>query len=203
MTLLRGDGSLYWCGGMRLAWSEASRAAFDFYLWLNDDTMLLPGSVAGLLDAASSVRSLLGRDPIIVGSAKDPDNELLTFGGKWLRSGQFIQPTSTPQPCDSINGNIVLIPKSVFSLIGTLSEEYTHAIADHDYSLRACRQGVPVYIGPGYYGLCKPTDPPLWVRPEVPFGQRWRALNGPKGILPQSTVCFCDVIYPVGAYGDF
>ena len=40
VEVLRGDGSLYWSGGMRMAWARAMAQGFDDYLWLNDDTIL-------------------------------------------------------------------------------------------------------------------------------------------------------------------
>jgi hypothetical protein len=36
--VLGGDGSLFWNGGMRLAYADAMRSDFDYYLWLNGDT---------------------------------------------------------------------------------------------------------------------------------------------------------------------
>src|SRR5450759_4701317 len=39
-TIIQGDGNLYWCGGMRLAFAQAIQKSYDFYLWLNDDTHL-------------------------------------------------------------------------------------------------------------------------------------------------------------------
>ena len=49
MRLLRGDGSLFWAGGMRLALGEALKGDYDYYVWLNDDTMLDPNAFKTLL----------------------------------------------------------------------------------------------------------------------------------------------------------
>ena len=44
VNVVRSNGNLFWCKGMRLAWDEAVKFAadkpYDFYLWLNDDVML-------------------------------------------------------------------------------------------------------------------------------------------------------------------
>lgn len=41
--LLMGDGTLYWNGGMINSWSAAVKnGGYDGYLWLNDDTVVLP-----------------------------------------------------------------------------------------------------------------------------------------------------------------
>ena len=37
---------------MRTAWEDALKKDADFYLWLNDDTMLHPFAVSHLLDAS-------------------------------------------------------------------------------------------------------------------------------------------------------
>jgi GT2 family glycosyltransferase len=190
VIVIQGDGSLYWCGGMRLAWSEASKGQFDYYLWLNDDTMLLPGAIVALLDTFFEMRLKCGRDPIVVGSTRDPDTGALTFGGGWLQESKLLEPSSVPQACNKMNGNVALISRAVFEKVGNLSREYTHAFGDYDYGMRAARIGVPVYVGPGYYGLCKATDQQLWTRPDIPLRQRWRALHSPKGIPPAEYSAF-------------
>ena len=40
VRLLRGDGHLYWNGGMRRALDQAMAGDYDYYLWMNDDTTL-------------------------------------------------------------------------------------------------------------------------------------------------------------------
>lgn len=185
VRLIRGDGSLYWGGGMRRAWEEASRAQHDYYLWLNDDTKLLPGAITVLFATAADLRQRHGREPIVAGSTRDEQTGVLTFGGKWVRSGAPIEPRAQPMPCDAINGNIALIPNSAFAAVGNISPEFTHALGDHDYSLRAAARGIPVYIAPGYLGVCSHTSPSLWTSREVPFRKRWQVLHTPKGLPPK------------------
>jgi len=190
VDVIQGDGTLFWCGGMRRAWAEAAKGQYDYYLWLNDDTTLLPGAIGTLLGTADQLRGKHGRDAIVVGSTRDPETGSLTFGGKLLSDFSMVEPSDTPQPCDMMNGNVALIPRAVFEVVGNLSADYTHAIGDHDYSLRAVYKGIPVYVGPGYFGECKATISPLWVRPEIPLRQRWRALHGPKGLPPSEYSVF-------------
>jgi GT2 family glycosyltransferase len=33
VQIVAGTGSLYWCGGMRLAWREAAKSRYDAYVW--------------------------------------------------------------------------------------------------------------------------------------------------------------------------
>src|SRR5215213_1125781 len=46
VTILRGNGTLFWCGGMRKAFAAAAPSDPDHYLWLNDDTRLDPDALS-------------------------------------------------------------------------------------------------------------------------------------------------------------
>src|ERR1700736_1418268 len=78
--LLQGNGSLFWGGGMRLAFAEAMKLDFDFYLWVNDDTLLFQYAIVRLLETYESVRTG-GKDAIVVGSIRDPLSGKLSYGG--------------------------------------------------------------------------------------------------------------------------
>src|SRR5690348_12096667 len=43
--LYHGSGSLYWAGGMRNSWRKALQSRPDFYLLLNDDTVLYDNAI--------------------------------------------------------------------------------------------------------------------------------------------------------------
>jgi GT2 family glycosyltransferase len=98
---------------------------------------------------------------------------------------RVIEPTDVPQMCDSINGNIVLVPRAAEEMIGVLDSAYTHFFADGDYGMRARKRGVPVWLAPGHLGECRLNplanssfDPQLTIR------ERWRRMFGPKGYRP-------------------
>jgi len=190
VNLLQGDGSLFWGGGMRQAWEEASKGMYDYYLWLNDDTTLAHGAIVSLLETFAAVKLAEGKDPIIVGSTLDPETGALSYGGHWLRHPALVEPGSSPVPCDMINGNIVLVSKDVYVQVGTISHEFTHTLGDHDYSLRAVSKGIPVYVGPGNFGFCKEGPPPKWILPETPLRERWCALHTAKGLPPSEYSVF-------------
>jgi GT2 family glycosyltransferase len=52
-TVIPGDGTLFWCEGMRLAWSRAANSNPEYYMWLNDDTYLRPGCLERLLSIST------------------------------------------------------------------------------------------------------------------------------------------------------
>ena len=160
IVVLQGDGELFWCGGMRLSFSEALKQDFDYYLWLNDDSMLFPHAVRTMLDASRSVNRKIGRDVIVVGSMHDARTGMLTYSGRkrysrW-RPMSFlpVEPSDRPEPCDVVNGNCVLIPRNIAKVTGNLGADFIHGAGDYDYSLRAKAGGFSCWIAPGYVGTC-------------------------------------------------
>ena len=192
VTVLQGNGNLYWCGGMRVAWAEAMKNNYDAYLWLNDDTMLLPGAFVALLATADEVRNREGRDGIIVGSCRDPQMGCHTYGGRvrrnqWSRiSDKPLPPSNQMLPCDTMNGNLVLVPRQVVATLGNLSPEYTHTFGDTDYGMRARKRGIPVWVAPGHLAECAAnTRVAPWTDPKVPLKERWKNMCSPRGLPPR------------------
>ena len=192
VRLLRGDPVLFWNGGMRVAFGEALQENFDHYVWLNDDTLLYPDAVSRLLAAYYYLLGQGQERPIVVGSTHDPESHALTYGGI-VRSARFYPfryrlavPGEKPLPCHTINGNFVLIPREAAQLTGNLSPDFSHAMGDHDYGLRARRVGCSLWVAPGYIGTCARNDfRGTWHDEKLSFRERWRNLRGPKGMPPR------------------
>jgi len=68
VKVLKGDGCLYWNGGMNMAWSAAYDAGFDYYLWVNDDVALQPDAFKLMFDSLHKACSNCDTEPVIVGS---------------------------------------------------------------------------------------------------------------------------------------
>jgi GT2 family glycosyltransferase len=189
VQILMGDGSLYWNGGMRLAFGEAMHGEFDYFLWLNDDTTLFPNALDVMLQTASELE-LEGKPGIVVGSTCHPDSGRRTYGGfrrvrNWCSQHYVpVEPLSDAiQACDTMNGNCTLIPKSVAVKVGNLDGAFRHRFSDMDYSLRARARGFGTYLVPGFIGACTPNlQQGTWRDTEIPFSRRWRDLMSPKGI---------------------
>ena len=80
VRILKGDGNLFWCGGMRMAFAEALKSGYDYYLWLNDDTILFPDALTELLNTSLSIKKKTGSDIITVGSVCSSEQSQLTWG---------------------------------------------------------------------------------------------------------------------------
>jgi len=189
-TILKGDGSLFWCNGMRLAWQCAVQSNPDFLLWLNDDTIMFTGSLAVLMTTWDDA-SRCGLSPsIVVGSCIDPITSECSYGGELLMGLHPARLTPVvPDPvktkeCDTFNGNCVLIARSSFQLLGMM-RQFKHAMADTDYGLRAKRKGVRIVVAPGYVAECRPhEESESWRCRALPRRERWRILLSRKGLPP-------------------
>lgn len=193
VRLLRGDGNLFWNGGMRLAFGEALKEGFDYYLWLNDDIQLYPNALMNLL----LISKMIGSKAIIVGSMQDPQTGAHTYGGvrrlSWWRPLKFspVVAQGNPVLVDTMNGNCVLIPAEVAQAVGNLDPQFTHGMGDFDYGLRAKKKGFEIWVAPGYVGTCARNDPRnTWVDPTLPLRERWRKVREPKGLPPGEWLVF-------------
>lgn len=197
VRVIPGTGDLYWSGGMRLAHGTAAVEPHDFVLWLNDDVELYPHAL-GTMVSASRFLDTPGRErAIVVGALRDPHSGVTTYSGvvrsHRRRPMQFspVEPTDAPRPCETMNGNVVLIPRAVDSVVGTLEPSFSHGISDFDYGLRARRHGVQAWVAPGHVGTCARN--PLtgtWRDDRLPARQRWRLLLSPKGLPPRQWCLF-------------
>lgn len=159
VNIIQGDGTLFWNGGMHLAWSHAIEKGHDFYLWLNDDTLLSKDAIKSLLDVQKEMKTKTGKFGVSVGSTRDGSGGV-TYGGKKMVSRfkplsfNTISPCDVPIPCDTMNGNCVLISKAAVKLLGNLDINYVHTMGDIDYGLRAKRAGIPLWVMAGFAGYC-------------------------------------------------
>ena len=207
-TVLRADGSLFWNEGMRTAFAAALKDGSDYYLWLNDDTTLYSNALQTLIDTHKQLTNQARPDSIIVGSVQDPDTKTLTYGGMRRNSSwhpfhfELIQPAQKAQKCDVMNGNCVLIPAKVAGIMGNMDPGYSHAIGDIDYSLKAGKHNVDIWIAPGYAGTC--SNNPLegsWLDTSLPLKLRWKHMTSPKGLPPSDWMLFtkkhAGILWPV------
>lgn len=194
VTVLKGSGSLFWNRGMHMAMQHAVAAKqADALLWLNDDTLLLPDALRRLFDVAATVRQRHGRDGIVVGATCDRLTQQLTYSGSVAASRwrpltfRRVHHATEATPCQTMNGNVVLIPMSVAHDVGLLDPVFEHAMGDLDYGLRATQCGHPIYVAPGFIGHCSSNPPTGSHRDEaLSLRQRWRRLTHRKELPPRS-----------------
>lgn len=178
VKIIIGNGSLYWAGGMRLAWNIASKNNFDYYLWLNNDVLLFKKSLEILLASAYKTKN----NAIICSAMTSESLDKITYGGTMIGSKNTIAPDGKLNECQIINGNCVIVPKNVFEKIGNLDKKFQHAIGDHDYGLRAIKAGLKCYVAPEIIGICNANPlPPKWCLKQYSFLERLKFLYSPLG----------------------
>lgn len=188
VRLLAGNGKLYWNGGMRLAFDAAMQEGFDAYIFFNDDTILYKDALERMVLLARE-QLTAGIPTIVVGSTRSPLTGAQSYGG-FLKNtrGPILQlemiaaHSSRAIPCDTMNGNFVLVPAQVAATVGNLEMRFQHQFGDLDYGLRAKKAGFDLLVMPGYAGDC--FDNPragTWRDPAISLARRWRHLISPKG----------------------
>lgn len=183
INVIEGNGSSFWAGGMRLAWKTASEAKnYNFYLWLNDDTMLDPAAIEQLFFVYQKAKEIKNKETIVAGACrKAPKLDEFSYGGR-NEEGPVI-PNGNLQECKYINGNIVLIPNEIHKVLGNISSDYTHGIGDNDYGLRAIKNGFKCFTTRTYIATCSPNEGiPTWCNPKVSLKKRWNAFHSPLGL---------------------
>ena len=178
VELIQGSGSLFWCGGMRVAWDAAAAGDPDYYVLINDDTLLEPFALKEILAAAPTPETRR----IVVGAIRDPESGEASYGG-WSRFTGLIPPTGRWQDCETFNANCALIPRAVYREMGSLCSEYTHGMGDFDYGYQAAKRGIGIVQTPGFVGDClRNSWKGTWRDQSLPMAERLKKLQSPKGL---------------------
>ena len=195
--LLHGNGSLYWAGGMRNSWREAQKITPDYYLLLNDDTLLKEKVIKNLIYTERKGVNT----GISIGVTADADTGEISYGG-WKLTSKFrfqyslVYDEEQILPCDLGNANIMLVSQGVVNDIGILSDEFTHGIADYDYTLRAKKSGFKVMVLPGISGYCTDDHGKNWKSSSVSLSERIKYLYSIKGLSYKEYLFFIKRHFP-------
>ena len=172
-TYLRGDGSLFWAKAMAIAERRAVERRPDYLLWLNDDVVLQQDALGTLITAMGG-----NARRIVVGTVVDPVSGDVTYGGfdrvDWhpLRYRHVAPTDGVPRPVTTISGNVVLVPRCVYSDVGGIDGGFSHGRADWDYGLRAKRLGIEPVVTGRPVGTCPPGVYGVWRDPALPLPEK-------------------------------
>jgi GT2 family glycosyltransferase len=195
VTLVKGPGDLYWNRGMRRAWCEALSVAADYYLWLNDDLVLLPDSVRALVGHSMENAPRFGGKLIVVGRTLNPETHRTSYGGYKHRDGisrlRFRHLHEDEVFCDTMNGNCVLLPASTVADVGINDASFSHAFGDVDYGLRAVRSGYTILQMPQHVGFQEFNDDYRKSLAKIDLSNALFLLTHPKGVPLPEWFAFC------------
>ena len=193
VSIIKGEGNLYWAGGMRKAWERAlddkEGNHWDYYLLINDDTVMLPSMFKTLLNDHDWLINKYGKGGLISGICKSSVPPIVTtYGGKKyighpFGRSRFLDPTGEPQKCDVTNANILLVDSSFVDKFGVFYKGFRHGNADFDYSYQAKKKGYPVILTSEYCGVCDNDHGGAEENKEklinMSLRERWRYFHNP------------------------
>jgi GT2 family glycosyltransferase len=194
-TVIQGNGSLYWNGGMLKAWRTAVRSGASYYLLFNDDLELEPDSITRLFLFQKAMEAVHGPKVISVGKVLDAESDTITYGGYRIAPGlsrlRFLRATDDGAPCDTMNGNCVLVPAIAVDDVGLLSDRYRHHTGDIDYGLRARDAGYKLFQSPEPVGRTPYNHAAHAQRARLTWQNRKFLLRDPKGLPVGEWLHFC------------
>lgn len=150
-----GSPELWWTGATNLGIHYALSCGADLVMLLNNDCYVTPGAIGELIELwqehpqsliapvqrdwkTGDILSITPRSCFLLGFPTIPGPRVLT-------SAMFSQRLLPSQLIGGGRG--VLLPTSIFKEIGFFDEvNLPHYWADHDFYLRACKQGIPLFI---------------------------------------------------------
>ena len=196
--VIEGSGSLFWNRGMHLGFGRAMAEPAEFYLWLNDDTHLVPEALGNLLEQSGRLARSHGGPVIVVGATAERESGRVSYGGRIAPSRvrpfnyRLVYSDKEPVHCEAIEGNCVLIPAEVARRVGNLDPIFEHAMGDTDYGLRARALGFPSFVAAGIVGHCSPNPVRgTYFDTALPLGMRWKLVRSRKGLPVRSWRHFC------------
>lgn len=201
VTILSGNGHLWWTGAIAQGMEYAYRQGADYFIWLNDDTLPRAGALNLLIDYCSA-------SPRRIATAQcyaSEDISQPTYGGQ-IKHRWSIQLVATPpdhqRPCDCMSGNLVCLPTSVIKDMGyPPADQLPHCRADIVYTLSAKRAGYDLQVLGNAIAIAalNPFDVG-WTFSTIPMSHRWRQLTSLKSnIHPPTYWVYCNLVF--GALG--
>ena len=179
VDLVKGDGNLFWNGGMHMAIEHAKKhhPDYEYYMLLNDDTRFFAGIFDKMLPE-------LKRDTVLVGAICG-EQGLLSYGGiRYTRGIKYkkMGPEAVDVVFDTFNANCAVIPHDIFMQVG-IDPFYRHSIGDFDYGLQISRKGYEIRVFSEFAGECNDnTLQKTWQDETLPRLERLRLKESRKGL---------------------
>ncbi len=143
VTLLPGDGNLWWTGAMALGMQYAYKQGAEYFIWLNDDCLPDLNTLPQLVEFLKK-----HPDSIAAPSFYTQENNLRTKhcnGAKGKKT--YAANTGEIIEVDSMSGWCVAISAAVVSKTGFPdAKKFPHYCGDDMYILKASRSGFKAYL---------------------------------------------------------
>jgi len=184
IDIIRGDGSLFYSGGMRKGIERAKKLLAthdpDAVLLFNDDVEFYDKCLDHALEESL--------DKVFVGPTEDGQGKL-TYGGARYNAGKgsikydTIGPQASDRSCNTFNANFVLIPKDVFIKMPNIDMRFKHSMGDFDLGLELSRAGIGIEVLDNYIGVCLTnSEKGTWEDRSLSRIERIKKKESPKGL---------------------
>lgn len=195
VQVVQTKGNFFWAKSMHTADIAAFQNDYDYLVWMNDDTLLMPNAFKMIL---SDYKTLQNQECILVGALNDPNTGSFTYSGcldtrvKSKIELQFVGPYGIPVQVGMFSGNFVVIPRLVRTVVGPVDHRFSHGWADMEYGYRAASKGFKSYLMSDFVGS-SPLNPlySFHMDPTKPLVKRMRHVFGRKGYQPCDYLRFC------------
>lgn len=156
ITLVASPSNLGFAGGNNLALNAVtggSYAAYDYYWFLNNDTLVRPDTLAlmlrrmradpliGICGATLLYEQMRERVQALGGACYAPWTGLLHEVGQGSRWPQTVDQAAVEKRLDYISGASMLVSASFLNQVGTMAEDYFLYYEELDWAERARRFG--------------------------------------------------------------
>lgn len=146
VTILTGDGNLWWTGAIRKGMEYAYEQGAEYFIWLNDDCLVSNDAISELLKFCHQ-----NKDTIIGGQGYCLDKpNLMAFGGKkkTVNGYKYCENKhETIQSCQLLSGNLVCLPKNIIARIGFPDDKIVpHYGGDSLYLIKARKKGFQLFV---------------------------------------------------------
>jgi GT2 family glycosyltransferase len=168
VTILEGDGNLWWSGAINLGVEHALAQGADAIVWLNDDNRVEPETLTQLVESylRQGKQSVSCARVQLIGA----DTEWAGRPPRWHADYESWKQPAVALPPDfpiahPPGGQGVLIPAQCFRDVGEIDvKAFPHYWADHDFHYRAMKAGYKYFVATGAVVWNQPNKE----RPEAP-----------------------------------
>ncbi len=141
VTVLAGDGNLWWTGAIAKGMEYAYKQGAEYFIWLNDDCIPEPEALPSLVKFLQTHIDTIAAATSYASESGTP----LENGCRGRK--RFSAKPSEVVFVDSLSGYCVGIPASVYRSIGLPdAKKFPHYSGDDMYTLKATRSGFKVCI---------------------------------------------------------
>ncbi|NJL86664.1 MAG: glycosyltransferase family 2 protein [Leptolyngbyaceae cyanobacterium SM1_1_3] len=178
--IIQGNGNLWWTGAIELGMRYAYAQGAEYIIWLNDDTLPLPGSIPTLVKFCQMHPNCIATGQCYA------SNKLKTMTYAGQSHGSFshcrvqAKPTET-KLCDSVSGNLACLPSTVIQDIGYPPSKWLpHYESDMVYTWWAKQAGYTIIVLGCVIGVCPySSQTERWLLCDSVW-QVWKSFQSPK-----------------------